>query len=359
MSEADSHTTNGTGDSHTDGTTTVDGTILVGPELEAVDGHVVLEDGEIAAVERHATDSDAIVCPAFVNAHTHVADAIVKEAGRGLDLEALVAPPDGLKHRRLRAADRAELVTAIRRSARSMRRGGTAVFADFREGGVDGVGIFREAVAGTGIRGVAFGREDPAVLEVADGYGASGAADADFAAAREAAREAGKPFFIHAGEVGPEDIEPALSLDPDCLIHMVHATDDHLATLAERDLPVVVCPRSNLVTDVGLPPIAALDEHTTVGLGTDNVMLNSPSMFREMAYTAKLAECDARRILRMATVNGGDILDLESGVIEPGRPADVLVLDGETDNLAGYEDVYRAIVRRASVGDVRSVYTSV
>jgi cytosine/adenosine deaminase-related metal-dependent hydrolase len=176
---------------------------------------------------------------------------------------------------------------------------------------------------------------------------------------RQAARESGKPFFIHAGEVGPEDVEPALALEPDCLIHMVHATDDHLATLAERDLPVVVCPRSNLVTGVGLPPVADLEEHTTVGLGTDNVMLNSPSMFREMAYTAKLTDCDARRILRMATVNGGDILDIQTGVIEPGRPADVLVLDGDTDTLAGYEDVYRAIVRRASVADVQAVYTSV
>jgi cytosine/adenosine deaminase-related metal-dependent hydrolase len=336
----------------------IEGTILVGRSLEPLDGRVVIEDGTIAAVERHATDSEAIVCPAFVNAHTHVADAIVKEAGRGLDLEALVAPPDGLKHRRLRAAERSDLRDAIRRSARSMRRGGTAAFADFREGGVEGVEIFREAVAGTGIQALAFGREDPAVLEVADGYGASGAADADFTAARRAASEANKPFFIHAGEVGPEDVEPALALDPDCLIHMVHASADHLATLAERELPVVVCPRSNLVTDVGLPPIAALAEHTTVGLGTDNVMLNSPSMFREMAFTAKLTDCDARQILQMATVNGGDIIDLDVGVIEPGRPANVLVLDGDTDTLAGYEDVYRAIVRRASVNDIEAVYTS-
>jgi cytosine/adenosine deaminase-related metal-dependent hydrolase len=360
MNTDESHpTTTATGnDGQTGDRTTVEGTILVGPDLEAMEGHVVLEDGEIVAVERNATDSDAIVCPAFVNAHTHVADAIVKEAGRGLDLEALVAPPDGLKHRRLREADREDLVRGIRRSARYMRRGGTTVFADFREGGVEGVEIFREAVAGTGIRGLAFGREDPDVLSIADGFGASGAADADFTAERQAARDAGKPFFIHAGEAGPEDVEPALALDPDCLIHMVHATDDHLDTLADLELPVVVCPRSNLVTGAGLPPVAALDRHTTVGLGTDNVMLNSPSMFREMAYTSKLTDCDAPQILRMATVNGGAILDLDVGVIEPDRPADLVVLDGDSDNLSGYEDVYRAIVRRAGVADVQTVYTS-
>jgi cytosine/adenosine deaminase-related metal-dependent hydrolase len=151
MSEQRSSPTATDQTSTTDSATRIEGTILVGPELEALEGSVVLDDGEIVAVERHATDSDAIVCPAFVNAHTHVADAIVKEAGRGLDLEALVAPPDGLKHRRLRQASRTDLVTGIRRSARSMHRGGTAVFADFREGGVEGVEIFREAGTWTGV----------------------------------------------------------------------------------------------------------------------------------------------------------------------------------------------------------------
>src|SRR6056297_3350958 len=169
----------------------IEGTVLRGREFEPVEGRVVVEDGEIAAVEAASTDTDAIVCPAFVNAHTHIGDSIAKEAGAGLSLDDLVAPPDGLKHRLLRAASRDEKVAAMARTLRSMESTGTGTFLEFREGGVDGVNALRDAVAGTGvdfparaIDPVVFGRDDPAVLDVADGYGASGARDADFGAVR-------------------------------------------------------------------------------------------------------------------------------------------------------------------------------
>src|SRR6056297_177110 len=96
----------------------IEGTVLRGREFEPVEGRVVVEDGEIAAVEAASVDGDAIVCPAFVNAHTHIGDSIAKEAGEGLTLEELVAPPDGLKHRLLRQADPAELIGAMERSLR-------------------------------------------------------------------------------------------------------------------------------------------------------------------------------------------------------------------------------------------------
>jgi cytosine/adenosine deaminase-related metal-dependent hydrolase len=335
--------------------TTIEGTILTGTDLEPIEGRLVVDDGTITAIEETTTDSASIVCPAFVNAHTHIADSIVKEAGGGLSLEALVAPPDGLKHRRLRAADRADLVAAMRRSARFMRRSGTAAFVDFREGGPEGVSALREAVADLAIDATVCGRGDPAVLETADAYGASGAADDDFTTERAAASEAEKPFMIHAGEAGAHDIDPALALDPDVLVHMVHASEAHLDELAARDIPVVVCPRSNLVTDAGLPPVADLAAHTTVALGTDNVMLNSPAMFREMEFTAKLTDCTAREILQMATVNGARIAGRDERGLQEGAPADVLVIDGDTDNLAGYEDPHRAVVRRAGVDDVERV----
>lgn len=200
-----------------------------------------------------------------------------------------------------------------------------------------------------------FGRDDPDVLSVADGYGASGARDADFDAVRSETREAGKLFGIHAGERDADDINAAMDLDPDFLVHMVHAEPIHLERLADRGTPVAVCPRSNLVTNVGVPPIRDLAERTTVALGTDNVMLDSPSMFREMEFAAKLSDLPAREILRMATVNGAAIAGLNRGVIELGADADLLVLDGDSDNLAGAHDLVRAIVRRAGAADVSRV----
>ena len=85
-------------------------------------------------------------------------------------------------------------------------------------------------------------------------------------------------------------------------------------------------------------------------------MLNSPSMFREMEFAAKLADVPARSVLRMATLGGAELADLPYGCVEPDRKAKLLVLDGETDNLSGAENVVRAVVRRAGASDVKALY---
>jgi cytosine/adenosine deaminase-related metal-dependent hydrolase len=335
----------------------LEGTVLVGREFEPVEGRVVVEDGTIERVEGDSVDSDDIILPAFVNAHTHIGDSIAKDAGAGLSLDELVAPPDGLKHRLLREADRSALVAAMHRSLRYMRQGGTGAFVEFREGGVEGVEAIRDALEGVDVEPVVLGRETVAAMEAADGFGASGARDGDFSRERNATRNADKLFGIHAGERDAADINSALDLDPDFLVHMVHAEGLHLDRVEERGTPIVVCPRSNLVTKVGFPPVGDMLERTTVALGTDNVMLNSPSVFREMAFTMKLSDdrVTAPDVLRMATVAGADLAGLNCGLVAPGRDARLLVLDGDSDNLAGYRDPVRAVVRRAGVDDVKRV----
>jgi len=333
----------------------VEGTVLRGPEFEPVEGRVVAEDGEIVAVEEETVESSKVILPAFVNAHTHIGDSIAKEAGGGLSLDELVAPPDGLKHRLLRQASREEKVEAMRRSVRFMAETGTASFLEFREGGVEGVYALREAVEGLDVDPVILGRETVDAMAAADGFGASGARDGEFGRERTATERAGKLFGIHAGERDATDINPALDLNPDFLVHMVHPEPLHLDRVADSEIPVVVCPRSNLVTDVGVPPIRELADRTTVALGTDNVMLNSASMFREMEFAAKLADVSAREVLRMATRNGAEIAGLDCGLVEAGRPAKLLVLDGDSNNLTGAQDVVRAVVRRAGASDVLDV----
>jgi cytosine/adenosine deaminase-related metal-dependent hydrolase len=331
------------------------GTVLAGASYEPVRGRVVVENGRIDAVEETATDSTDIVLPAFVNAHTHLGDSVAKEAAVGLSLDEAVAPPDSLKHRRLAAADREELVSAMRRTLRFMRRTGTVSALDFRESGPAGARALREAASDTGVEPFVFGSGDPSVLDVADGYGASGANDDDFAAERAACEEHGVPFAIHAGEPDATDIHPALDLDPDLLVHMVHAEREHLERVAAESVAVAVCPRANAVLDVGTPPIRELLDRATVALGTDNVMLNQPSMFREMATAAKRFDVTDREVLRMATAAGAEIAGLDCGVIEPGRRAALLVLDGDSDNLSGSEDPVGAVVRRATGMDVERV----
>ena len=333
----------------------LEGTVLRGREFDPVQGRVVVEDGTITGVEEGEVRSDDIILPAFVNAHTHLGDSIAKEAGGDLTLEELVAPPDGLKHRLLRAASREELVEGMARSLSLMESTGTGACVEFREGGVEGVEMFEAASGDVDIDSVVLGRESVEAMERSDGFGASGAEDGEFSTERAATASADKLFGIHAGEVDSGDINPAMDLDPDFLVHMVHARDLHFERLADNEMPVVVCPRLNIVTDVGRPPVRKLLDITTVALGTDNVMTNSPSMFREMEFVAKLFDVTAREVLRMATVNGAEIAGLNCGVVEAGRDARLLVLDGDSDNLCGAEDVVRAVVRRAGGSDVRDV----
>lgn len=333
----------------------LEGTILAGSEFEVVEGRVVIEDGRIDAIEEATIHTDDIIVPGFVNAHTHIGDSIVKEAGAGLSLTELVAPPDGLKHRMLREADRSTLVAGMRRSARFMAASGTVAFVDFREGGVEGVELLSDAVDDLDIVAVALGRDSIAAMEQSDGYGAPSARDGEFGQARAATREAGKLFGIHAGERDTGDIPGAFALEPDFLVHMVYAEQSHLDRLAAEAIPVVVCPRSNVTTGVGIPPVREFLDRTTVALGTDNVMLNSPSMFREMEFTEKLTDATARDVLRMATVNGAGVVGLDCGEIAADRSAKLLVLDGDSDNLSGFQDPVRAVVRRAGVSDVKSV----
>jgi guanine deaminase len=333
----------------------LEGTILAGESFEPITGRVVVEDGRITAIEETVTSSTDIVLPAFVNAHTHLGDAVAKDAAVGLSLDEAVAPPDSLKHRRLADADRSELVTAMRRTLRFMQRTGTVSTLDFREFGLEGARALRAAADPLEIDPFVFGSDNPSVLDVADGYGASGANDDDFTDERAAARERDVPFAIHAGEPDATDIHPALDLEPDLLVHMVHAETDHLKRVADQSVPIAVCPRANRVLGVGEAPLRDLLDHTTVALGTDNVMLNPPSMFREMAYTAKTFDVSTREVLRMATTAGAEIADLNCGVIEPGRAAKLLVLDGDSDNLSSTADPVRAVVRRATALDVERV----
>lgn len=333
----------------------IEGRILAGPDYEPVEGRVHVTDGAITAIEEATVESSDIVLPAFTNAHTHIGDSVAKDAAVGLGLEEAVAPPDSRKHRRLQAADEAESVAAMRRTIRYMASAGTAAFLDFREFGVAGAERLRRAAEGEAPSTFVFGSDTTDVLRVADGFGASGANDESFADRRAATRAADKPFAIHAGEPDDSDIHPALDLEPELLIHMVHAREEHLERVADADVPVAVCPRANATLGVGRPPVRELLDTTRVALGTDNVMLNPPNPFREMAYTAREFDVTDSEVLRMATRAGAAVAGYEFGLIEAGRPAKLVVLDGDSHNLAGCAYPRRAAVRRAGVSDVKRV----
>lgn len=72
-----------------------------------------------------------------------------------------------------------------------------------------------------------------------------------YAEAFELAAKLGVPYTIHGGEAaGPQSIREALSIGAQRIGHGVHAAGDEalLALLAERKIPLEMCPTSNLHT---------------------------------------------------------------------------------------------------------------
>ena len=77
-----------------------------------------------------------------------------------------------------------------------------------------------------------------------------------------------------------------------------------------------------------------IDKGINVCLGTDNVMLNSPNMFKEMEYALKVTRgyyktyLSPLEVFKMATVNPAKALELNLGSIEEGKIADIMLVNG-------------------------------
>ncbi|MDD1717852.1 MAG: amidohydrolase family protein, partial [Methanoregulaceae archaeon] len=276
----------------------VRGLALLSDSFEGRQVRIEVEGGRIRSIREVSGEPDFLICPAFFNSHTHLGDSVAMDIAATGDLADLVTPPGGLKHRILASTPRPVQVAGMAASVRDMVRGGTAGFADFREGGPDGVAALREAVRRAPVRSVIFGREEGEL--VADGLGVSSARDVpDLFDAVSNARKYGKLIAFHAGERDPDDVDSAISFDPDLLIHLTHATDRQLREVADRDIPVVICPRANWAFGVASspehPPVRRLLElGCRVFLGTDNVMIAKPDMLQEMGFAAFLYRLQPR-----------------------------------------------------------------
>ncbi|KQC03381.1 MAG: amidohydrolase [Methanoculleus sp. SDB] len=338
----------------------VEGRAFVGEELLLRDVAITVEAGRILSIDETTPRDGPWICPAFFNAHTHLADTVALDVPASGDLASLVAPPAGLKHRLLAAAAPAAIREAMRSSIRSMIASGTTGFADFREGGADGVSLLTEAVEGQPCRAVIFGRDGGE--RIADGVGVpSYRPDPGLEAAVADARRQGKFVAFHAGEKDADDIEGALSFGPDLLVHCTHATDTQLKRIADEGVPVAVCPRSNWSLGVAMsrshPPIKRmLDLGCRVLLGTDNVMFVQPDMFQEMAFTACIYRIPPADILRMATA--GSSLFTAPHYISEGNPAAFFTVDPLRANFRYSHDPLATVVKRMNQGLIgRIIYS--
>jgi len=389
-------------------------TILAAETFQKIDkGTLLIEDSTIRYLGHHrpdirpdavTVDAEGLVAmPGLIDAHTHIGDSIATDLGTGKTLKELVHPLHGIKTQLLANAPPELIGEAISKTACDMLKSGITTFADFREGGPQGVRLAKKALEDCKQRVLLLCRpnfafpesevtqdlpltetilhETEDALSISNGIGLSGSNEYTQTALQQISKLAKanrKPIAIHAAEsldaakfsiekFHTTEIQRILaSMTPSMVVHATHATLDDIRSIAERNIGVISCPRANGSLGVGIPPIRALLDHKVrVALGTDNVMLNGPDMFREMDYTARMmtassldpAAITSTEILQMATANPAEILGISSwvGTLERGKKADIIFIDKSASNLEFSRDLVSSIVHRARPDNIKCV----
>jgi cytosine/adenosine deaminase-related metal-dependent hydrolase len=371
-------------------------------EAPIANGAIAIEDGRIAAigtVDELGTDEhhlDGVIVPGLVNAHSHLEYAGYGGFGDGLPFGEWIAVHMERK-RRLDVEGTEDLARlgALECLSSGITTVGDASFA----------GASVQACAETGLRAIVylevFGQDaatvaaqlgpkrERAAAFVSDRVQLGVSPHAPYTCSTElyaACLDLALPIATHLAE-SPGEHEwlttgrgPWSELLADVLLpspgatgisllaragvlgpaiaaaHCVTVDETEIALLAEHDVAVVHCPRSNAYLGCGVAPIAALlAAGIRVGLGTDSPA-SAPSfdLFDEMraALTASRArERDPRalgtaQVLELATLGGARALGLddEVGSLRVGKRADLAILSFAGSSYVPWEDPVSAIV---------------
>ncbi len=361
-----------------------------GPPLER--GAVAIEDGLIVAVgtidelgagEHH---EGAVIVPGFVNAHSHLEYAVYAGFGDGLEF----APWLELHMARKRRLEPDDMVASARLGAAQCLASGITTTGDASFSGAGGI-----AMDELGLRGIvyleAFGDElrvDVQSRTASDRVRTGLSPHAPYSATPSlyrACAETGLPIATHLaespaeeewlvhgsgpmasfsnffppplGETGIRALARAGALGPQIVAaHCVTVDAEEIALLAEHDVAVAHCPRSNALLGCGVTPLAELRAAgLRVGLGTDSPA-SAPSfdMFAELRaaiYAARARErrpdaLSATEALELATLGSARALGLddEVGSLVPGKHADLAVVSLDASPYYPWEDPAAAVV---------------
>jgi len=345
-----------------------------GPPIE--NGVVRFEGGRILEVgtgraERHFPE--AAIVPGFVNAHTHLEYASYAGFGDGMPFGPWITTHISRK----RQLDAEGMLAVARLGALECLRSGVTTVADYSFSGAAA-----RAAADAGLRAIVY-------LEVFAVPAED--AEAQWHAKRQLVEETplvrigisphapytcsletyrfclslGVPVGTHLAESphetewlrsgrGPleeigmflvpppgkrpvEALEPVLGPELLCA-HCVDVDQADVRLLAERDVPVAHCPRSNALLGCGVAPLTALRAAgVRVGLGTDSPA-STPSFdlfdeLRAAVYAARAREqradaLGATEALALATIDSARALrlDAEVGTLTAGKRADLTVV---------------------------------
>jgi len=382
--------------------TIANGTVLCGHDLIAKNTNILIDDGKIIEMSKDVYEgeiidaTDSIVCPSFLNAHTHIGDSIVKDIGDGKPIDKIVKPPNGLKHIALQNCSNDEIINSMKDSMMDMLQTGTTHFIDYREGGIKGIKLLKKASNDIPINPTVLGRDDSfygddpdlskvkiairKLLKICDGIAPSGFGEITEDVATLIVSECekqGKISSIHAGEYenlqinslsnyGKTEIQMAVKSGFNQLVHVTAPLNDDLDLIKNHGKNVVLCPRSNGAFSVGIPPLLEIFKKGINPLiGTDNIMINSPNIFRELEYTLKIMRAfyknyiSPKEILKMPTVNIRKILlslsnnnsqhiykKINKSIIEEGSNAELFISKKISKN------PYLSLINRSETKDI-------
>lgn len=188
-----------------------------------------------------------------------------------------------------------------------------------------------------------------------------------------------KPVFLHLSETEKEVRECAerYGMTPVRFLHHVGLFDyggggfhgvwldeEEREILAENQVAIVTCPGSNSKLASGIADLIALQKAgVRLAIGTDGPASNNAlDMFREMYLAAVLqkvkykdaAVMDARKVLRMATVEGARVMGLnECETLTKGQLADMILIDMKQPNMQPENDIVKNLVYSGSKANIK------
>ena len=110
-------------------------------------------------IQNNVIDAEGfLIIPGFINTHTHIGDSIGKDFTADLGLDASVHPDFWGEEEDSTGKQTKSSKNFHQKSAISMMKKGILAFADFREGGPEGVKLLKDAISGLPIKCIILGR---------------------------------------------------------------------------------------------------------------------------------------------------------------------------------------------------------
>jgi len=353
--------------------------VLAGEDLEPIRTDVAVVEGELrfGTFPEGRDAGGRVAIPPLFNAHLHLLDYPLREEYVRHDLVELVRPPDGLKQRALGRATIDGAVAVLESMKRRGVYGGIehsnlpALSAEVRRRAEMDMKILYEPVIAQTEEEI---REDVLCedvltgveMEQVDGVAPSGVGEYSDATLKDIRKRA-KFFAIHVAEhveaverslrlTGKSEIERALALKPDLLVHATVPGEEIDLVLKSR-IPIAVNVNSNALIAGALPPLAEyLEADHPLLFGTDNVMTVEPDMLHELSVAWRVARMqgwdDPGPILKGATSLPHTLGLWSLGVLQEGSPPHILVLDLRADEVA---DVHAGVLNRGAVRGIWEV----